>query len=200
MNLDDLKPDWQRADFSGSQFNEIAASVKQKGTKFESDIFRCDMIEAAAAGFVVIVAMPAALYGPSLMFRIGFLLVILGAIEVVIVMASVRRKDRLPTADLSLREYCQIELRRIDRQIWLLEHVIVWYIGPLFVGAPFVVLSVPAPLMFHVLFFVFAFGTGCFVYWLNKRGARRELRPLRDSIASVLAQCNAEPPDPEASI
>ncbi len=200
MNLDDLKPGWQSEDLSGPRFDEIAASVKQKGAKFESDIFKRDMTEAAAAVFVFVAAAPAMLFGPNMMFRFGFLLMMLGTIEVVIVMTLARRKDRLLSADLSLREYCQIELRRIDRQIWLLEHVLWWYIGPLFLGAPFVILGVPSPIFSKVIVGVLFLIVGWAVYLLNQQGARVQLRPLRDSIASVLAQCDTNPEPPEIDL
>lgn len=197
MNLDNFKSTWQQADFSGPRFDELAARVRQQTTKFESQIFRRDMIENAAAIVVIVGVTPSVFTAPNLTMRLGFLIVVLGVIGIVLFLETTRRRDRRPVADLSLRDYCQLELVRIDRQIWLLENILWWYIGPTLIGAFVVAIGKPSSIYTKCVIGSFFLSLCMFVFWLNKRSARRHLRPLRESVESVLAQCDSQPSLPD---
>lgn len=200
MNLDNVKSTWQQTDFSGPRFDELATGVRQQATKFESQVFRRDMIEYAAALLVIVGVTPSVFTAPNLTMRLGFLIVVLGVVAIVLFLETTRRRDRRPVADLSLRDYCQLELRRIDRQIWLLENILWWYIGPILIGAFVVVIGKPSSLYAKCVIGSFFLSVCVFVFWLNKRSARRHLRPLRESVASVLSQCDAQPALPDNGV
>jgi hypothetical protein len=194
MNLDDLKPTWQGEDFSGPKFDEYAASIRQRGRTFEAHILSRDRIEMVSAIFVILAAIPGILNGPNWMFRLGFVFVVVGTIEVIAVMTWARKKDRLPAVDLPLREYCDVQLRRIDRQIWLTERVLWWYLLPLMIGAPLVFFSVPTHWVFQGIVVGAVLAICIYVYRRNQQGAKLQLRPLRDSFAAVLDQLDSDAP------
>src|SRR4051794_11597881 len=113
----------------------LTARVQMRASKFEKTILRRDLIETAAA-VVVILFFGFFLYQVSLpgVAKLGLALMIAGAMEVVVVLHWTRRQER-PRHDSPLTEYCAAEIKRIDRQIWLLRNVNWWYTGPLLLGA-----------------------------------------------------------------
>lgn len=198
MNLDDLKEPWRRRnrDLAEASLDELAAGVVTRAATFERNIWRRDWIETAAAAFVVGVFAFFALrsvYPP--MARVGMVMIILGALEVVLVLHWTRRHGGQPSADLSLTEFCRQQLARVERQIRLLRCVNWWYTSPPLVGACvfFAGLLLVEPLPWQISLPILAVLCGLvlligwWVYRINQRAVVRELLPLHKELSALYA-------------
>ncbi|MEQ9460764.1 MAG: hypothetical protein RIG82_07425 [Phycisphaeraceae bacterium] len=98
-------------------------------------------------------------------------------------------------ADDALVDQVKEALRQVEDQMWLLRHVLWWYILPLLV--PMLVWlvhlgwvmsdsGVIETVVFTVMMLVFLVGLNVFVYWLNQRVVRSELAPRRDELVALL--------------
>ena len=200
MNLDDLKQDWQNQPVSRENIMEIANAVKAKAKSFESNIFWRDVTEITAA-VVVLPVFAVMFYMTSGLMRFGAGVVIFGVLEIVAVLLWAQKKDRPLKHDLPVREYCQQELQRVNRQIMLLENALWWYAAPTTLGVLFILLGNPvmalvwenayiAVLMGAIFMCVILFALGIAV--INRRASRKNLHPLRESLLSMIQQSEVE--------
>ncbi|MEQ9454961.1 MAG: hypothetical protein RLN76_10270 [Phycisphaeraceae bacterium] len=98
-------------------------------------------------------------------------------------------------ADDALVDQVKEALRQVEDQMWLLRHVLWWYILPLLVpmlvwlvhlGWAMSDSGVIETVVFTVMMLVFLVGLNVFVYWLNQRVVRSELAPRRDELVALL--------------
>ena len=203
MNLDDLKETWRQShgELGDSRVGELASQALERASQFEKTILRRDLIETAAAIFVIFGFGLFLREGFPWISRLGMIIIVLGAGEVIVTLHLTRRRDRRPQHDLPLTEFCAAEIARVDRQIRLLRYVNWWYSGPMLLGVCVflsgILFSVPLPLhisvpafaAFCVLILIF----GWIIYRINQRALRNELAPLREELAGIYESLIEEP-------
>src|SRR5205823_4592350 len=90
--------------------------------------------------------------------------------------------------DAPVREFCRIELDRLDGQIQLLRSVLWWYIAPCMVGVNAFFIGLAG---FGIASVVYCIVTLLFARWLyalNMKALAMELVPRRNELASLLSQ------------
>jgi len=198
MNLDDFKSDWkeQHSELARDRIDALGTDMASRVTKFESVIRRRDLIETAAAVFVVV------FFGVFLWFvpcptimQFGIGIFIVGVIEAVAVLHWTRHRDEQPEHDLPLLGFCTAEIRRVDRQIQLLRSVNWWYSGPMLLGCCVMVYGVlnaipklPAHIYygFMAAFYACFLAAGYIVYRINAKAVESELVPMRNDFAELV--------------
>lgn len=190
MNLDDAKRYWQAqpeprdAAMSDTQILEL---VKRRSRAFDTQIRRRDRIEAITAVVVAVLFLPALLSAPWLA-RAGAL-VMLAAIAFILVKLNRARSIRTPEdSDRPLSELLNSERAKVDAQIRLLESVAWWYIVPPGIGAIMVVVGLVGISWFTLVYAVFVVAISVWIYRLNQRAARHDLRPRREELVRLLEQ------------
>lgn len=191
MILDDFKPNWQQAEFSSVRFDELAASVKQQTAKFESTIFWRDLQEIIAAVIVIAAFSCMLLLDFPALCRVGMVIIILGAAGVIIVLLRASRCTPAQ-ADLPLRGYCQTEQQRVEQQIYLLRHVVVWYLAPIGIGILLIIFGLPLPVVLQAITGAAAILFCWVIHRANQAAVQKYLKPLRDSIAAVVDECDRD--------
>ena len=199
MKLDELKNLWksQQQQLADDYFDEALEKLQSKMSKFDKTIFRRDMIEAAAASFVIVFFVWfAATNDLPVPAVIGICVIVLGAIEIVVVMALIRNYG-LPQAASTLRDHFKAEVAKVDRQIFLLRNVNWWYSGPILVGcvifAAGIVFQeidaqgVPPYLTWGIFGGMCAtfFLVGWMAYRMNQHAVRTHLLPLRKELTAI---------------
>ena len=176
--------------------NESTADLIARTRKLERAIRRRDAIEATAAA-IVVGCFGWALWSielPSIP-AIGVGIIMVAALASVVVMSLARHWDAAPDQSAPLKQFCQAEITRLDRQIQLLRTVSWWYSGPILTGCCVffvgILLSVPELPAMVFWFFLVAF-LACFaaasviIQGINARGIRESLAPLRGELAEVV--------------
>jgi hypothetical protein len=192
MNFDELSEEWRAT-------NEVAATVEQREQliattcrrveRFSGQIFRRDIIETAAAVFVIVAFGFMQLRTDfSTLERIGAGVIVVGAACIIDCLQPARRSTPRAPFEAPLRDYCYTELARVEKQIKLLQNVVVWYLGPIMLGLVLMSfgrhrLAMP---FFADLAIYAAIAWG--IYALNQRAARKQLIPHRDQLRTLRAR------------
>jgi hypothetical protein len=191
MNLDELGKEWRAMNevaATKEQREQLVAASRRRVERFWGRIFRRDMIEAVAAVFVII-------YFGRFMTRSDHVIASIGAGILVFLgpfiiwkLHRARTIQQPAPLDAPVREFCRIELDRLDRQIQLLRSVLWWYIAPCMVGVNTFFIGLAgfgiASLVYCVVTLLVAWG----INTLNMSAVAKQLLPARDELARLLSQ------------
>ena len=188
MNLEDARHEWQSQttlEKSRMSEEEMLELVKHSSSAFDRTIARRDRRETIAAIVVMILFLPLLATGPWLA-RTG-VLVVLGAFALIFTkLGAARRLEASERPDLSLAELLESERAKVNGQIHMLESVVSWYIIPPAAGAMLIVIGLEGLSWFTAGYAVFALAISLWIYRLNQRAVRRELRPRRSELERLL--------------
>lgn len=189
MNFDQLGQAWRdenEAAATAPQRDELIAQTCRKVERFWSTIVGRDLRESVVA----IALMP--IFGwmawdptNEPLERVGAGVIVAACGFIVYWMHRARRSTPPPPIDAPLRDYCDTELVRVEKQIKLLESVLVWYIAPITGGLTLMSFgrygwSLP---------FLCELALYAFLTWglhvLNQLAVRSGLVPLRDQVQAL---------------
>ncbi len=197
MNFDQLGQSWR--DENKAAVSEAPAEEKRleqyvattRATeRFAAKVFRRDLIETAA-GLFVIYAFGSMLWEGKVIARAtlpmvsaaGMVINILGAIYVIYRLHRTRTSTPTPRLDASMREYCDSEIERVEKQMAMLRSVHIWYLGPFYVGVLLVFLGVDGPGVEFVIMSAVVTVLYAFIAALNRFAASTVMTDLRDQLA-----------------
>ena len=210
-SFDALRDTWQAADDPAPPVDPArVGSLRTEAERFDRAIRWRDRREYAAVVFVLAFVGCQFPVIPSDLARAGLALMGLGALFVAGWLWRAQRRRPAPPPDLPAAEALRTALARVEVQVDLLRSVAWWYLLPLVPGpllfiygtygaaareglpsidtlakGAFVAFLLVAPL----LILGAAYG---FVYWLNQREVRTGLLPLRDRLARLLHDLDAD--------
>lgn len=195
MNLDKLKSRWQVdapdgwiADRSEA---EMLERVKLQSDRFDRRLRRRDWLETVAAGLVSALLF-AGMPSHGWLARAGMGIVILACIFIVWRLHATRNRHAGTSMDRPVSDVLRGELAKLDDQLRLVEGVLWWYLAPLGVGLVLAVAGVRGWSWFTIWFALGYMGLGAGIHYLNRSAARRELRPRRQELLSMLAAVEGE--------
>lgn len=190
MSLDDLKISWRsmQRQCDTVRIDEIANRIGSRMSRFDRSIRRRDTIENLAAFFVVVMFSIILFNSSDWVTFIGASIVILAAIVIVVILNVTRLYYPTP-AGLSIKQHCQLELAKVDRQIFLLRNVVWWYVGPLMLGCC-VMSFADGPFVASLISCGIYVAIGFFVYWINQRAVAENLLPLQQELRAAIETYN----------
>lgn len=186
-NLDDLKDSWQsQSGISKERFDQIGAGIRNSTNLLQKVIFGRDMVETCAS--VLVVA-----FVSALMFRAknwidwsGYVMVAIAGITIPIVLWWARLRSIATVSAANLRDFVDVEIGYLRRQILVLRWVALWYILPIYIGMVLIMIGLTGPQHSRpemVVLAVCQVLIGClclFIWWLNQRASKTHLEPLLD--------------------
>ncbi len=191
MNLDDLGREWRATNEVAStqeQRERLIAATCRRVERFWGRIVRRDLIETVTAVVLIFVFGRMAVSLDDLISKIGAGSLVLSLLLIIWKIHRTRTIQCPAPIDAPVRDFCRIELDRLDRQIQLLRRVLWWYIAPIIIGVNMVYVGTNGfgiDSLFYVLFTVlFAW----FIYALNMLAVATGLTPLHDEVADVLSR------------
>lgn len=214
MNFDNLGPAWRDKNQRASEEKRLERYVatSREVERFTERVFRRDLIETAACLYVIY-AFGSYLFDRALMAKaampavatLGLVGIVLGAVWVMIRLHWVRRSTPQPRLDAPIREYCDAEIERVEKQIALLRSVHLWYLSPFYVGAVLAILGFAGlsvdfwiATALVTLLYGAIFALNRFVASTSMTAIRDRLVWLRDSL-EMDGEPLPEPPDPMVS-
>ena len=191
MNDDELKHLWQTQPVpaAGGDVNVLATTARQKHRQFRRTIFWRDFREVGVAVLLI----PYFLFWggdkevPWEKFLIVLALVFVGGFMIV---DRLRQRKGSVESSAPVVDVLGQALAEVEHQIWLLRHVLWWYIGPL-MGA----LSLPQIYRLlngigtergNLVMLVFYFLLGYGVWRLNQYAVKKDLEPRREELRKLL--------------
>ncbi len=191
MTLDDLRSPWQatnRESLSPEKREELVARVCRQVERLGATIFRRDAVETIAAVAVIFFFSFVFLRLPNLVAKLGAAVIVLSACYIVYKLHHTRM-DRSPSPlDVSVRDFCKIEIERMDRQIHLLQSVLWWYIGPLMIGVNLVQFGIDGVGVGSMVYCVFTLFFGWWVHVINQKSVVKSLVPMRDELSDLFRE------------
>lgn len=193
MNFDELDKEWRatnQAAATQEQREQMVAATRRRVERFWGQIFRRDAVETIAAVVVMVFFGRYCYVAPAeyVISKVGAALLVCWTLFIIYKMHRVRTIQQPAPIDAPVREYCRIELSRLDRQIQLLRTVHWWYIGPCILGVNTMFVGLAGiqieSLIYCVVTLLFAWG----IYRLNQRAVAKELAPQRHELARLLSQ------------
>lgn len=193
MSLDELDREW-RATNEGAATKEqrerLIATTSHRVERFWGQIFRRDVRETIAAMVVIIVFGRYCYVEPAdyAVSKIGAGFLVCWALFIIYKMHRTRTIQRPTSLDAPVREFCRIELARLDRQIQLSRSVLWWYIAPCIIGVNTMFIGLAGfgidSLVYCLVTLLLAWG----IYALNMRAVAKELVPARNELVGLLSQ------------
>jgi hypothetical protein len=191
MNLDELGEEWRATNevaATKDQRDQLIATTCRRVERFWGRIFRRDMIETIAAVFVIIIFGPIMTRPDRVIASIGAGILVFWALFIIWKLHRARTVQQPAPLDAPVREFCRIELDRLDRQIQLLRSVLWWYIAPCIIGVNIVFIGMGGSrnesLVYGISTLLLAWG----LYALNMSAIAKQLVPPRNELANLLSQ------------
>jgi hypothetical protein len=173
--MDDLRNLWQK-----QEVEEMKISITElhaKASKFQNRIRRRNLREQVACLFVIIAFGLMFFKSPAAVPRIGFGLIVAGAVYIGWHLYAKATPKALPS-DIGSANGLQFYRRELERQRDLLQDIWKWYLGPLIPGMALLVIwgvltAPPARRWFPSAYAVFCVALFWAIGRLNLRAARR---------------------------
>jgi hypothetical protein len=194
MELDRFKTAWQEQPLEGAAarpLEDIMQDVHHRAVRFDRVIWRRDLLETLAGLFVIGMFGYFAWVIPSPIARVGAAIVMIGCLSIIARLYLSRNRHRA-SPDASAREFCAVELKRLEEQIRLLSTVGWWYLAPLLGGGAIFVLGLGGSAVGRVAMLALLLAVGVFIYRLNRSAVQQHLRPMRDHLAWTLEELAAD--------
>lgn len=190
MSLDDAKAYWWSQHDAGTpplSDDDILALVKSEAKRFDRRILFRDLREMIAAGVAVVLIAPSALHA-NLLTRLGVVVLIAA---LVLIAVKLRRARRMPGAagmEQPAALVLEGERSKMDAQIRLLESVLWWYLGPIWLAVVMIIAGRAGASWLTLGCTAVVTLLSLALYQLNMHAARRYLRPRRDELSRLLAE------------
>ena len=192
MNLDELDREWRAT-------NEVAATKEQREQliaatcrgveRFWGRILRRDVVDTIAAVVVIISYAGYCYVSPPdyVVSKIGAGILVCWALFFIYKTHRIRIIRQPASLDAPVREFCRIELDRLDRRIQLQRSVLWWSIVPCAIGANIFVIGLAGfgidSLVCCIVTLLLAWG----IYARSTINVAKEFAPLRNELASLLS-------------
>ncbi len=193
MKFDDLRSSWKETNKKPLSFEEreqLVTKVCRQVEQLSSTLFRRDLIETIAAIAAIIAFLP--LFGKPgiIVAKIGAATIIGGAAYIIYKMHHTRTITQRPALDAPLREFCEIEIERLDQQIALLRSVVSWYLAPIIIGVNLVFSGLVGFAGIGQGYCIMTLLLAAFIYWLNQRAVAKTLLPMKEELTKLLDDMN----------
>jgi hypothetical protein len=192
MNIDDTKQVWLSDDGPPWRQSpeELLAFVRSEARRFDRQILLRDLREVIAAALAAVLIAPTALHA-NLLTRVGTVVVIASLALIVVRLARARhaqRRDAVGSMHRPVALVLRSEKAKIDGQIRLLETVLWWYVGPLWLGLAMVIVGRANVSWAAAAWTAALTASSILLVRVNASVARRYLGPRRDRLARLVEQ------------
>ena len=188
MTFDDLQQTWQQSNESAARRPEDANSVLRTVRRVEksnSKVFRRDWIETIVALLLIYWFGKDLFDFDNALVWTGKLVCVCGMFFIIYKLHSTRWVWRTCRLDLTIREYYELELKRVEKQIQLLRSVVLWYLAPCFVGVNLVFAGLSGSLAASFGYFMFVLLLYWGIYALNQFGVDKHFVPLYEELKAA---------------
>jgi hypothetical protein len=190
MSLDEAKTYWWSQHEGGPlprSSDDILRLVKSDAKRFDRRILFRDLREMIAAGIAAVLIAPGAVHA-SLLTRLGVVVVIAALVLVAVRLHRARRTRSAAGMDRPVARVLKEERGKIDAQIRLLETVLWWYVGPIWLGVIMIIAGRVGTSWLTLASAAVVTLLSWALYRLNVHAARQHLRPRRDELSRLLAE------------
>ncbi len=191
--FDDLRSSWQEANDKPLSFKEreqLVTKVCRRVERLSGSFVQRDVIETIAAVVVILAFLPLFSRPDIYVAKLGAAIIIGSAGFIIYKMHHTRTITKRPRLDAPLREFCEVEIERLDRQIALSRSVLSWYIAPLIIGVNLVYSGIAGFGAASRNYCIVTLLLAAAIYWWNQRAVTKSLLPVKNELTNLLDDMN----------
>ncbi len=184
-NFEELKQNWQsQSGIPQDRFDQIERKVQGTSNLLRTTVFRRDVRESVASGIVIVAFFPGLFAAKNWVSWSGFAVEVIAGATIPFVLWWARKRSPAAAAAASFRDFVDVEIAFLQRQVLLLRMVTWWYLLPIYAGIVLITLGSGGRdwpmflLAFCAVYLTIAGGLCVFVWWLNQSGLRNHMQPL----------------------
>lgn len=186
MSEDEMKDLWLSQKMEVNLEAGLLNEIRNTTDTIKKKIRWRDRQEELAAAFGSLCFMLAFYFFEDVFVKIGCVLIILFAVEVVVVLRLNRKQP--VSIGLSLKEQLQEELKFFRKQRKLLSTVTYWYITPFLIGITFFTWGINDGWIAFVLHSFFNIFIAAAIFIANKKAVQDQFSPLIERLEKLLGQ------------
>jgi hypothetical protein len=196
MNDEELKKLWQQQPLRepGLPEAQLISSMQNKMSQFRRSLNARDFRELLACAIVIIIFGFYFFNERTPVVRLGWLIVIGGAIFIAWKLVHARRTTPPAPPGATIVESLQAELNSVRAQSRLLGSVLWWYLLPPGIGLLVATWGMHIHLHAKIPVTLVYVVTYAFVYWVNQRARTKELLPMEAQLESLLRSAETGEP------
>ncbi|MEP7110950.1 MAG: hypothetical protein ABI760_23345 [Ferruginibacter sp.] len=128
---------------------------------------------------------------PQLLAKIGAGIIIINCVLVIFKLIRAGKVNVQEDISSEIKYHLVVSLKRVRQQITLSETVLWWYLLPFFIGVMCFFYAFPLTLLSKVVYTVLVAVLYSFIYYLNKRVVKKQLKPLEEKLKKALDDLTA---------
>jgi hypothetical protein len=128
----------------------------------------------------------------NIIAKLGAATVVLGCIYIIYRLNRARKDPKESLLDDSVRDFCQQEIERLNRQVHLLRSVLWWYIAPIMLGVNLITFGLRGTTPFSIGYLAATLILSWGIYELNQRAASKHLMPVIEELDGLLKELGEE--------
>lgn len=184
-DLEDLKQTWQsQSGISQQRFDQIGAKVSDSTELLQATIFRRDARETIASVLVGVCVSFFLFSARNWLDWSGYAIVVIACVTIPMVLWWARKRSLAIVSAANFRDFVDIEIDYLRRQVQLLRMVAWWYMLPIYVGFALIMLGLTGPryssgeLVVLTVCLTLSGGFFLYIWWLNQSARKAHLEPL----------------------
>ena len=195
MTFDELREPWKSGNvgvLSAEQRETLVMQVCRRAERHASYIRSRDWRETIGAviglGMFAFFTFKLDIIFSRTMVWVGLLIVVISTLYILYRYHWARMIEGANDPDVSVRDYCRTEVRRLDHQIWLHKNIVWWHLLPLLGGATIWFIGMVGIGGTSPLYLALLAATGVASQWWCQRNVRRKLLPLRKELQELATE------------
>jgi len=197
MDEDDVKQLWLNSGKEHSveiNNDKLVESLTNKLKGIEKKIGRRDVGEI----FICICLIPLfawwAITVPQLLGKIGCIIIVAACLLIIFKLVNEKRVHVQNDVASAVQHKLIVSQQRLRQQIKLLQTVAWWYLMPSFIGVILFYFATSTSALSKVIYTIIVATTYSYIYYLNKRAVKKQLKPLEERLAKLLTDLSASEP------
>jgi hypothetical protein len=190
VTFDDIRKQWQTEvtrPTAAPDVRQLLQNAQRRFGNLEKTIFWRDVREILA-GVLVVCCFAGAwpIFRTSAVASVGVAIIILSTPLIIYTLLAANR-SRTPQFTTSVLDFSRQKLAWVDRQIRLLQTVVVWYVAPLFVGIMLAAWGLtPGRWLMFAQISAMTIAVMFVTLWLNRRSVQNDLLPVRRELVELI--------------
>lgn len=189
METDRLKELWQQREAGAKpDAGGEASRIAERVAVLRRQVRRRDYFEHAAAIVCMLVFGRLVFILSSVVARAAAAFLVATAALAIVKLIRANPGRQQTDRAVTVREFCENELRRVDAQIRLLRTVPFWSVGPVVIGVNVLFAALSPRLVWTLAYLLVTLVFGTWVCYANLKAVRTQLVPLREEIVRILGE------------
>lgn len=165
---------------------KLITSINDQMLYMEKTIKKRDKIEIFVAVLMMLLFGCLLVVIPQVLAKIGAAILVVNCTLIIFKLIHARKVEIKQEAGSEIKYNLMISLQQVRQQITLLNTMLWWYLLPLFIGVLCFYYAISQSFISKVIYTIVVTVLYGYIWYLNKKAVREQLKPLEDGIIQAL--------------